>query len=130
MSCKSDRVRCPTDKAAALPVSKGSRSQDPKGKAPKSKKQAQSPVEDDSQSDMDSSGHARTSKRLNGKQQQAKRAHRSLLPDADVETEELDDMEEIELIEVSLRPDREEPMDDETDDEDCVSIPINQLSVY
>ena len=87
-------------------------------------------MEDDSQSDTDSSGHARTSKRSNGKQRQAKRARRSLLPDADVETEELDDMEEIELIEVSSRPDREEPMDDETDDEDCVSIPINQLSVY
>ena len=108
MSCKSDRVRCPTDKAAALPVSKGSCSRDPKGKAPKSKKRAWSPVEDDSQSDTDSSGHACTSKRSNGKQRQAKRARRSLLPDADVETEELDDMEEIELIEVSSHPDREE----------------------
>ena len=118
------------DKAVALPVSKGSHSREPKGKAPKSKKRAQLPVEDDSQSDTDSSGHARTSKRSNGKQRQAKQARRSLLPDADVETEELDDMEEIKLIEVSSRPDREEPMDDETDDEDCVSIPINQLSVY
>ena len=91
MSRKSDHVQRPTEKAAAIPPSKGSHSRESKSKGSKSKgKRARSPLsgEDESQSESDPSEHAHTSKRSKGKQQQTKRTRRSSPDSAVVEIEE------------------------------------------
>ena len=135
MSRKSDRVRCPTEKAVVIPPSKGSCSRESKSKGSKSKgKWARSPSsgEDESQSESDPSEHAHTSKRSKGKQQRTKRARRSSPDSAVVEIEEVVVLE-IEEVELSSCAGGDEPsshtggdvdMEGETDDED-VSAPAN-----
>ena len=128
MSCKSDCVRWPTEKAVTLPLNKGPCSQEPRNKASKLKgKQAhsQSSVEDETQSESDHEC-VHTSKRLNSKQQHAKHACCSS-PDTVVKIEEA--TPNIEEIEVSSHMGGDEHMDNEMDDKG-VSTPANWISVY
>ena len=128
MSCKSDRVRRPTEKAVTLPLNKGPCSREPRNKALKSKgkrARSRSSVEDETQLESDRK-RVHTSKRSNGKQRHAKRA-RCSSPDTVVKIEEA--TPNVEEIEVSSHTGGDEHMDNETDDED-VSTPANWISVY